>query len=311
MGNRFRADVVGVALFAASIVGAAAQPAAPPTEKVTVTGTRSRQVIESFVQSFATPARMTGKIARWEDGICPTALGLKPVFLKFVMQRLRTVAAQVGAPVNTDGGCKPNVEIVFTTRPQALADGLKKDHEIYLGYADNKDQLARLATVNHPIQAWYTTQTRDLRGMTEVDNPKGGGVELTIVQEEPPHVVTMIMPHAHGRNVTGSRLGDGLRSSFYHVIIAADPSKLSDYEIGSLADYISLLALTQLDSLDTCQQLLSIVNMLAKGCNKPANALTENDLAYLRGVYHMSLERTLRVQQDEMAYQMEQSLNGK
>jgi hypothetical protein len=298
-------------LVAASGMGAMAQPA--PTEHVTVTGTRSRQVIESFVQSFVAPARMTGKIARWEDGICPTALGLKPVFLKFVMQRLRTVAAQVGAPVNTDSGCKPNVEIVFTTRPQALADGLRKDHEIYLGYADNKDQLAKLAVVSHPIQAWYATQTRDLRGMAEIDNPKSSGVELQIVELDVPGapVVTMTMPHAHARNVTGSRLGDGLRSSFYHVIIAADPGKLLDYEIGSLADYIALLVLTQLDSLDTCQQLPSIVNMLAKGCEKPASALTENDLAYLRGVYHMSLERTLRVQQDEMAYQMEQGLNGK
>jgi hypothetical protein len=299
-------------LLAASIVGAAAQPAPPPTEHVTVTGTRSRQVIESFVQTFATPARMTGKIARWEDGICPTALGLKPAFLKFVMQRLRDVAAQVGAPVNADAGCKPNVEIVFTTKPQALVDGLKKDHEIYLGYADNKDQLSKLAIVSHPIQAWYATQTRDLRGMAEIDNPKGGGTELQILDPIVPNlVITMTMPHAHARNVTGSRLGDGLRSSFYHVIIAADPTKLGDYEIGSLADYIALLALTQLDSPDTCQQLPSIVNMLAKGCDKPASALTENDLAYLRGLYHMSLERTLRVQQDEMAYRMEQNLNGK
>jgi hypothetical protein len=304
-------------LLAASVIGAAAQPAALPTEHVTVTGTRSREVIQGFVQSFISPARMTGKIARWKDGICPTVLGLKQAFLKFVMQRLREVAAKVGAPVNADTGCKPNIEIVFTTAPQALADGLAKNHEIYLGYADNAEQRAKLAIVTHPIQVWYATQTKDARGISEIDNPKGGGVVVTFVVPgdpktgQPTQEITMNMPHAHSRSVTGSRLGDGLSSSFYHVIIAADPNKLKDYEIGSLADYIAMLALTQLDSLNTCQQLPSIVNMLAKGCDRPTNALTENDLAYLRSLYKMSLERNLRVQQDEMAYQMERGLEGK
>ncbi len=301
-----RAAATGLVLLAC--VGAAS---AQSTEHITVTGTRSRPVIDSFVQSFAAPARMTGKIARWEEGICPTALGLKPAFLKFVLQRVRAVAAQVGAPVNPDAACKPNLEIVFTTTPQALADGLKKDHEIYLGYADNAGQRAALAKVTHPIQAWYATQTKDLRGMAEVGNLKGGGVELQFVDPVVPNlIITMTMPHGHGRNVTCSRLGDGLHSSFHHVIIAANPDKLVDHEIGALADYISLLALTQLDSLDICQQLPSIVNLLAPGCARPAGALTENDLAYLRGLYHMGADRNVRVQKDEIAYQMEQSLKG-
>ncbi len=289
-----------------SLAPVAAQPAS--TEHVTVMGTRSRPVIDSFVQSFVAPSRITGKIARWEDSICVTALGLKPAFLKFVTQRVLTVAAQVGAPVNLDTACKPNLEIVFTTQPQLLIDGLKKDHGIYLGYADNSEQRATLAKVTHPIQAWYATQTKDLRGMAEVDNSRGGGVELLVTEPTP---TVMTMPYAHGRNATGSRLGDGMHSAFYHVIITANPDKLVEHEIGSMADYISLLALTQLDSLDICQQLPSIVNLLAPECERHSDALTENDLAYLRGIYHMGVDRNVRVQQDEIAYQMEQRLKGK
>jgi hypothetical protein len=82
------------------------------------------------------------------------------------------------------------------------------------------------------------------------------------------------LPNARAEAVTGTRLGDGLRSDFYHIVIVADPNKLMEYEIGSLSDYIAMLALTQLGSLDTCQQLPSIVNMLATGCDKKVPCVT-------------------------------------
>jgi hypothetical protein len=69
-------------------------------ESVTVTGTKSREAISDFIQSFATSARMTGKIARWEDGVCPTTTGLKPAFASFVAQRVKDVAMKAG------GTCK-------------------------------------------------------------------------------------------------------------------------------------------------------------------------------------------------------------
>lgn len=281
-------------------------------ERVTVTGTRSRQVLEHFVESIAASTRMTDKIPRWKDGICPTGIGLKPEFLKFVIQRVREIAKQVGAPVNTDAKCKSNIEIVFTTKPQALADWIRQKHEIYIGYSDTVSRRIKMATVTHPIQAWYATQTGDARGMTEVDNPRGGGVNLMVGDPiNPSSVVTMTMSNAHGRNVLGSRLGDGLSSSFYHVIIAAEPDKLLTHEIGPLADYIAMIALSQLKSLDTCQELPSIVNMLAPGCERQVNTLTENDLAYLRGLYKMGLDRNLRVQRSEVASHMERSLEGR
>jgi hypothetical protein len=53
------------------------------------------------------------------------------------------------------------------------------------------------------------------------------------------------------------------------------------------------------------------VNLLASSCEQKANAMTDTDRAYLRGLYKMGLDRNLRTQQDEVAYQMEQSLAGR
>jgi hypothetical protein len=288
---------------------AAAQPAANGTESVTVTGTRSRQVIDKFVESFAAPTRMTGKLARWQVGVCPVAVGLKPAFTKFITQRLKDVAAKAGAPV-AGLSCKPNIEIVFTTTPQALIDNVRKQNEAFLGYADNTDAVDALAKVTRPIQAWYLTATVDLRGNVLVDSAKAPPTEITLPDpyHNPPFITVYTKQGA--MSVTGTRLGDGLRSGFYHVIIVADPTKLVEYEMGAVGDYIAMLALTQLSSLDTCQTLPSIVNMLAPGCERRTTALTENDAAYLRGLYHMGPGRNLRNQEDDVAYQMDQQFQG-
>jgi hypothetical protein len=268
---------------------ALAEIARSSTESVTVTGTRSREVLQGFVGSLAAPARMTGKMVRWELGICPLTVGLRPAATKFVTKRVREVAALAGAPVNANASCRPNIEILFSAHPQILLDNIREKHPDFLGY-HNSGQLDRLATVTRPIQAWYLTATQDLAGQSIIDSAKHG----------PFRFVT-----------TGSRTIDGLRSTFYHVLIVIDPEKVTDYEIGSLTDYIAMLALTQPLSLDTCQVLPSIVNLLAAGCDNKADALTGNDTAYLKGLYRMNGGLTLGTQKDQIAYRMEQDLKGR
>ena len=288
------------ALVLAPSLAWAQVPQAP--EDVTVTGTRSREVLRGFVQSFAAPSRITGKLARWESGICPLTMGLRPQAIAFINRRLKEIAVRVGAPVDDRADCKPNIEIVFTTTPQELMDWVREKHPDFVGYHDNSGQAERLASVTHPIQAWYTTATRDFKGQVQVDakNVAGGGVQ----------VGNAYLPDAKAYAVSGSRLGDGLSSGFHHVIIAIDPGKMAHYEMGTLADYIAMLALTQLTSLDACQQLPSIVNMLAEGCAQKSAALTENDIAYLRGLYRMRGDLSASIQKDQVSYQMEQELGG-
>jgi hypothetical protein len=283
-----------------------AQPTAPPVENVIVTGTKSRQVIEGFVKSLAVPTRLTGKIARWEDGICPVADNLPSAFSKFLLQRIKDVAASVGAPVDKRPTCEPNIQIVFTKNPQALLDDIHKKAPDLLGYYDNDDQRTQAAKFARPIQAWYTPQTVDLRGQAHTDTTHSGGLMIRVKPTLPP----IFIPHAIATNVTGSRLGDGVRSTFYHVLIVANPDDLKEYEMGALGDYIAMVALSQLDSLDACQQLPSIVNMLAKNCNEKIEAVTENDTAYLRGLYSSSPDSNLNLQEDAIAYQMEKVAKG-
>ena len=279
--------VLRLALSAAIIAPtlALAQPAPPPPP--------SREAIRSFVDAFATSTHMTGKVARWEEPVCPVMTGQKPNVSAFVAQHLLAVAAAVGAPVNTDKGCTPNIEIVFTTAPQALLDNVRQHDADYIGYAPSNSVLEKLATVTHPIQAWYATGVRDLRGRYTIDSGRDRGV----------------MTAANTGRVTGTHLNDGQRSIIHHVLIVADPAKLQGQEIVPLSDYIALLALAQIGSLDDCRPLPSIANMLVPACERKATSITANDLAYLHGLYGMNPDMLLLVtQKNDIADQMAQAL---
>ncbi len=301
-------------------VAASAQPSvipahtALPTENVTVTGTKSRELLRGFVRSFTAPTRSTGKVGRWKAGICTSAVGLKPQFAVFISQHVKDIAKQAGAPVNDRASCTPNILIVFTTAPQHLLDDIRKRQPNLLGYYDNSAQLEALSTVTHPVQAWYMTATRDAHGITEVDSARrtGSGLAYTYKCLPPdPGMCTIYLRDARAMSATDSRLGDGLRSELYNVIIVADRDKLASYEIGPLSDYIAMLALAQFGSLDVCQQLPSIMNMLAPNCDRKSEALTEFDKAYLYGLYKATPDLNLGVQQDQVAYEMEQALKGR
>ena len=296
---------------------AASQP--KPTESVTVTGIKpTQEAIDDFVLSHTAPTRTLGKIARWKTAICPVTQGLGVKYAAFVSRRVRDVAAEVGAAVNADKNCKPNIRLVFTTKPQELLDNLRRDDPDYLGYFESRVQSAKLATVSRPIQSWYTTATIDLRGRPQIDSGKGVGISMDVILPGPnstvPGAIAMgattriELPHASSMNVSGNRINDGLSSSFLNVLVVAEPAKLLEYEIGTLADYIAMLALADPGNLDSCADFPTILNLLVPGCTRVTNNLTEGDLAYLKALYKMTPANTLQAQRGEMRYQMQEAL---
>jgi len=295
------------------------QPAAPQ-ENITVTGIKDvEKAVADFVGAMAVPTRVADKLARWQDGVCPITAGLRPEAVKLVTRHVKDVAAQVGAPVNDREDCKPNIEIVFTATPQALLDTIFIKYPYLLGYHDNSAEATQLAAVTHPIQSWYATATKDVRGQSQLDGTKTSGVRMVLELPQggvggPAGGATpmfeMNMPGARVTNVTGGRLGDGTSSEFNHVVVVAEPAKLLDYELGTLADYIAMLALSQTPAPDHCQELPTILNLLVPGCASPPKSLTGVDLAYLQALYKMTPTANFRGQRNEIIYQMDKSLGA-
>jgi hypothetical protein len=307
------------------VAGASAQaapnsPAAsPPVESVTVTGT-STKAVEDFVQAVATPTHITGKVARWDVPICPSALGMPLDVTGLVVQRVKDVAQKVGARVSSDPSCHPNIVIAFSTVPQELLDSIRKDHVGWLGYQSSSEELKRLSTVIRPIQAWYSTATVDLNGRRQIDSAQITGRGLKIVVPcsmmtqgygpRPGDLCTFWLPNAIKAEVKGTRLSDGLRATFDQVTIIANP-RILHATVSTVADYIAVLALAQINSLDTCQALPSITSLLAQGCGQAATEITGNDLGYLKAVYATDPNKLPELQKHEIAYRLEQEAAGR
>jgi hypothetical protein len=305
-GNTVRLFTLSV-LLAAGGMQASAEMAAP-TESVTVTSTR--RAFHEFAKTFATGTMITGKIARWEHRLCPVVVGQTPSYTRFLTQRVQYVGQAVGAPVNTDSDCTPNIEIVFTTTPQALLDTVNKDNQSYLGYFSSVDEKNALATVTRPIQAWYSTESTDLRGRRRLDMGRSIVANTTVQNfngltgpigdtgaNTAGGALTDMAPFFYS---TGNHLNDGIRTGFRHILIVIDSAKLAGQDMVPLADYIAMMALTQLNDLDVCQDLPSVANRMAQGCSHVANGLTKYDMAYLEGLYHMTAGRNMVAQRSEI-----------
>jgi hypothetical protein len=291
------------------------------------------RVINEFVQSHAKPSTMIGQVGRWHSAVCPAVTGLTTAADKFVSDRIMSVARSIGAPTPRAGKkCDVNVEVVFTPEPQGLLDHVSDKYHGLLGFYKVSD-VQQITTFSHPIQAWYVTGTRaldsqvpmhcffqcstptlgDANGAAPPDAANAAGSALSFV----PHLEidsqqSSGMGAGLGLGVagySGSRLGKGLRSEFVHVLIIADSNEVATYPVTSISDYVALLALTHVASLDSCTELPSITNLFAAGCGEQPPMITATDTAYLKALYGADLDQNLNIEQGEIHGRMLQAIS--
>jgi hypothetical protein len=306
--------VPGLSDASAQTAGVQSPAAQKPPEAVVVTGQRQNDTIDTVVSQFidvhAKPNRKTGQYMRDDAGpVCPETFGMPQAFNAFVNARVLAVAASVGArTVST--GCKPNVEILFTDQPAALVKSIAERTRGAILGMHYVHETPRLLEVTHPIQAWYVSGTRyddvPIAPVASVD--MSGDTHSTGTQTAIPDSAYRRGPEAI---TLGSRIPARRVSSIVNVLIVADINKLAGHEIGPVSDYIAMLALSQPRSLDECNALPSILDLMAN-CDgrQKTETLTAGDMAYLKGLYAADLGAiTVSRQKDSIASGMKTNLD--
>lgn len=285
------AAIAAATLFALTSPAAAAQPAVPPAsttvEGLTVVAPKIEQaklpeLVDRFFTAHSGVSR-SNQLSRWAAPVCPQTGGLSGPFNAFVSSRVKTVAATIGAPIdkhpNRNFACKTNLLIVFTTKPQGLMDDVRKHHPQMLGFHFTA-QAQRLATVDHPIQAWYMTGTKAEGGNVEPDDPN------------------YRMPSGGA----GSRLTSRLESQLMGVLVVIDANQIVGHQIGAIADAAAMLSLARASQVKGCSELPTILDFLNPDCPAAADppGLTRYDLAYLKGLYAIDPQEYAAAQRSEI-----------
>jgi hypothetical protein len=219
---------------------------------------------------------VTGNLAHWRGGrpqtVCPAVLGLDPASDAFVATRVRALAVRVGAPVQADPACQDNVRIIFTPEPEKIMADIVRWASVYFGVRYPSMRRLMMFKSGYAVQGWYFTT--------------GGGSRILntdVAFLDSIHVLPL-WPQV----IPSGSTDDGSMSGIVSVILVVDPTKVAGYDIGALADYLAVLALTVVQSPDHCDPLPSILDLMAPSCSSRGRpvAVTAGDLAFLNGLYY-------------------------
>ena len=309
--DRRLAGVAGAALVVllaaggARASGAEPAPAAKPASDlsgVTVTAPEKPSPLVNpetqFVRGHLAENR-NQQYARFRDPICVKVLGLPPEFDAFIAKRVVELAGEVKAPVDRSPACRPNVNVIFSPKPQAQLDDIAKRRDILFGF-HFVSETKKLSTFTRPVQAYYLTLARDTLGNNILEL-----LDQAPCQSSSTGLCDIKAPAMMGK--AGSRLGNDMSTELVHALILADANKVADEKIGAVADYVAVLALARWEGLERCNHLSTILNLMADGCEadeRPETATAE-DLGLLKGLYSVDPREAGSLQRMTIAERME------
>lgn len=277
---------------------AAAQAPASQADEIIVTGQRTEEAVRNFVGEIAVATRGENQLARWDRRICPGVAGLQARFAQFVIDRMAQRAIDVGLDVG-EPGCKANILILVTPNADAVAQELFEKNRDKLGYyyqrgrrTQGRQALEAFVNSEAPVRWWHVSRTVSRDGERLGDTSNGD---------------------APVQRLTGnaSRLNRGTRQDLGTAFIIVDARQLRGVGFETLADYLAMVSLAQLDPKTDTAEFPTILNIFATQGDARPKALTDWDVAYLRGLYDATRDSaSANRQQGEIASSMNRELTA-
>jgi hypothetical protein len=261
------------------------------SEPVVVTG-RTPEQARQFVDRLAIAPSTVDQLARWDNQICTSVVGMPRRQAEFLADHVARRAMGVGLSPGASG-CQANVAIFVTADANAMARRLfEEDRSLFAYYPENNvatlGQVALEDFLNtpRPVRWWHVAETFSADGLALSGDASTGGVSNAPVARS-----------------SGSRLNEDTRQDFNRVIIIVDAQRVGGVQLATLADYVAMVALAQIDPSADFTGLPTIMRVFAGGSD--VTAMTDWDLAFLDGLYHATRDAaTARQQEQEIARRM-------
>jgi hypothetical protein len=255
-------------------LGATAYAATEPIETVEVTASREkvRREIQSFVHKVT---RLEGEfVARWGDPICPMVVGVSDSQSQFIQHRLIEVQDTVRKIRRNPGEkCRPNLFVIITDEAdQLIADWKERDPGMFR-WKDREGVSHSNGT--GAVRTWHNA----------IVEPDGGGGASAATGTR----LNKGIPSGKPSCPTTSRIAAGCWEHITAVVVLVNARATGKVTLAQLADYISVVSLSQIDLSANIGGVDSILQLFAQPPPDVTPAgLTEWDHAFLNGLYRAS-----------------------
>lgn len=269
----------------------AAQPpvrADPADQSITIGALLPEKAAHDMAERFVRSTGVaSGEIptARWVAPICPEVLGLEDIGKRAAEAKIRRVASAVGAEVAPEG-CHRNIVISFTTDGASLAREVIDREPRRIANLSPRAKAAVL-TGAAPVRWLYTSETRG----------RHGGSETTAGN------AAQAVPATHDGSGAGSSIGGDMPTLMHYessvlstltnriltsAIVIIDTDEAMGRRLDTIAAYAALVALAEIRNADATPDG-SILTLFES--STPPSDLTAQDLAFLRTLYRLPLDR--------------------
>ncbi|HTC14644.1 MAG TPA: hypothetical protein VK695_02455 [Steroidobacteraceae bacterium] len=259
---------------------------ADPLPTVTVQAQREqlRQQVNQFVAQTIVRPHNDDSLLRWDTPICPLVAGLPREQGEFFLQRISQAARDAKAPLAGEK-CRPNLYVIVAANP---ANFLKLwwRHDVRLfSTANGVVPVQRFIDTPRAVRVWYNNQA--------IDPASGAQVEPLLAQSLGPGGASVSFPVNYLPGRMSSRLQHMMVRNVQSAIVIIDAQQMSGFEIGQLADYVSMVSLAEINLDKDVGNIPSILTLFRHPAEAPQE-LTVWDRSLLHAVYTSRQQDTMQ-----------------
>lgn len=271
-------------------------------QTIVVKGTRidpgqARERAVDFVKRTGV-ANGQQQVARWVIPVCIKVIGLTDQQAARVTGQMLAIARDAKIPVGRID-CEPNLTVTFTADAGEVARHIYARKPNQLRELDRAEK-ERLLNGDAPVRWWYATQMLDRDGVQGNNISPGwvgaGKSDAAQATTDPITIGGTGETTSTQQYNSGSHVRTPTIRSLYGATVIVDATRAGTTPIDSISAYAAMVAFAEVNASEPPPD--SVLGLFRP--DRVDTSLTDWDMAFLKSLYRMPLDRRSRIQRGHL-----------
>ncbi len=240
------------------------------------------------------------QVARWVVPVCIKVIGLAPQQEARVVGQMLAIAREAKIPVGKVN-CDPNLTVTFAADAGEVVRHIHARKPMQLREL-SRTEREQMLNGSAPVRWWYATEMMDRDGV-KANNISPGFISAGEVSGVPGNAVTSALSVGGEGDITSTQQynsGSNVRTptirSLYGATVIVDATKAGTTPIDAIAAYSAMVAFAEMNA--SAPPPDSILGLFQP--ESVESSLTDWDMAFLKSLYRMPLDRRSRIQRGHL-----------